>query len=139
MKILHGFTLIEVLVALAIVAVAFAAVHRAVGQSIDSSALLSNKTLALWVAQDRLAHHKITDEWPSTRTHEGTSEMSGREWRWKEKVSTTALKDLRRVEIDVSSEDGRELAHLVGYLRSPESKQPEKPAASGSNGPAGES
>src|SRR5256885_498304 len=51
----RGFTLIEILVALAIIAVALAAGLRALSQSIDSAGALKQRTLALWVAQNRIA------------------------------------------------------------------------------------
>ncbi|NDP43784.1 MAG: type II secretion system minor pseudopilin GspI, partial [Aromatoleum sp.] len=55
----RGFTLIEILVALAILAVALAAGMRAVAQSSDSATLLKQRTLALWVAQNRLAAAQV--------------------------------------------------------------------------------
>ena len=63
----RGFTLVEILVALAILAVALAAGMRAVAQSADGATLLKQRTLALWVAQNRLAAAQLATPWPRAR------------------------------------------------------------------------
>ena len=57
----RAFTLIEVLVALAIVAVALAAGMRALAQSADGATSLKMRTLALWVAENPLARAQLAD------------------------------------------------------------------------------
>lgn len=116
----RGFTLIEVLVALAVLAIALTAVMRTLAQSIDMSASLRDHNVALWVAQNRLAEHQIRKDWPAQDTTEGTTEMAGREWRWREQVSGTPEPALRRIEIEVRAAQGDQaLAHLVGFLARP--------------------
>ncbi len=66
----RGFTLVEVLVALAILAVALAAGMRAVAQSADGATLLKHRTLALWVAQNRLAAAQLAAPWPALGSRE---------------------------------------------------------------------
>ncbi len=61
----RGFTLVEILVALAIIAVALAAGMRALAQSADSATALKARTLALWVAQNRLAAAQVATPWPA--------------------------------------------------------------------------
>jgi general secretion pathway protein I len=118
----RGFTLIEVLVALAVLAIALAAVMRVVAQSGDTAIALRDRTQAMWVAQDRLREHQLQRDWPAADTRSGVSQFAGREWQWREQVIVTPLKELRRVEIDISAGEGREtLAHLVGFLRDPQS------------------
>jgi len=113
----HGFTLLEVLVALAIVAVALIAVVRALGQSIDLGAGLRDRTLALWVAENRLNQHYLLRDWPDTTTTDGTVDTNGRTWRWREIVSTTEVADMRRVDVEIRlQEDGGALARLSGFL-----------------------
>jgi general secretion pathway protein I len=115
-----GFTLIEVMIALAVLAIALAAVMRTVGQSIDLTVDLRDRNIALWVAQNRLLTHQLQRDWPSTDTTEGKAEMGGREWRWREQVSTTPEAKLRRIEIEVQGATGEErLARLVGFLQQP--------------------
>jgi len=118
----RGFTLIEVLVALAVLAIALAAVMRAVAQSADTAIALRDRTQAMWVAQDRLREHLLQRDWPSPDTRSGVSQFAGREWQWREQVLATPLKELRRIEIDITAVEGKEtLARLVGFLRDPQS------------------
>lgn len=115
-----GFTLVEVLIALAVLAVALAAVMRLMGQAIDLSAALRDRTIALWVAQDRLTLHYARGDWPAVDTTEGDSRMGERVWRWQERVSTTQLDEMRRIDIEVRTENGVDvLARLSGFLRRP--------------------
>jgi general secretion pathway protein I len=96
-----GFTLLEVLVALAVLAIALAAVLRSMGQAIDISVGMRERTLALWVAQERATDHQLKRQWPAIDTRDGTQQFGGREWRWRERVSSTTVQDLRRVDIEV--------------------------------------
>ncbi len=113
----------EVLIALAILAIPLAAITRAVGQAIDTTAALRDRSIAMWVAQDRLTMHRIERDWPTLKTTTGTSEMAGRSWRWQEKVISTPVVQLRRVEIEIRDENGPDmLAKLVGFLRNPQAK-----------------
>lgn len=116
-----GFTLLEVLVALAVLAIALSAGMRALMQAADLSLGLRERTLALWVAQDRLALHEVQRDWPALDAFNGVRELGGREWHWREQVLSTPEEQLRRVEIDVrDAPDGAVLAHLVGFLRKPD-------------------
>ena len=113
-----GFTLIEVLVALAVLAIALAAVMRAMGQAIDVTASLRDRNEALWVAQNRYAEHQMRRDWPAADTTDGDTVMGGKKWFWREQVSTTPEPRLRRIEITVrrTSDSKNTLAKLVGYL-----------------------
>lgn len=118
-----GFLLVEILVALVILAIPLAAITRAVSQAIDTTAALRDRNIAMWVAQDRLTMHRIERDWPSLKTTTGTSEMADRSWRWQEKVISTPVAQLRRVEIEIRDENGPDmLAKLVGLLRDPQAK-----------------
>lgn len=118
-----GFLLVEILVALVILAIPLAAITRAVSQAIDTTAALRDRNIAMWVAQDRLTMHRIERDWPSLKTTTGTSEMADRSWRWQEKVISTSVVQLRRVEIEIRDENGPDvLAKLVGFLRDPQAK-----------------
>ena len=118
-----GFLLVEILVALVILAIPLAAITRAVSQAIDTTAALRDRNIAMWVAQDRLTMHRIERDWPSLKTTTGTSEMADRSWRWQEKVISTSIVQLHRVEIEIRDENGPDvLAKLVGFLRDPQAK-----------------
>jgi len=114
----RGFTLIEVLVALAIIAVALAAGMRALAQSADSATALKARTLALMVAQNRLAAAQIATPWPAPGTYKGNATQAGAQFQWREAVTTTPNPAFRKIEISVMEPDRPEyqVAHLVGFL-----------------------
>jgi general secretion pathway protein I len=118
MKQHNGFTLLEVLVALAILAVTLAAATRAANLMTDSASEVKQRTLATWVAQNRLAQHAARADWPETGVNTGTAEQAGMHFNWEERVTGTPNAAFRRMEIRVFA-DGhpdRYLAQLVGYL-----------------------
>jgi general secretion pathway protein I len=113
-----GFTLVEVLVALAVLTIALAAVMRALSQSIDTSASLRDRTVAMWVAQNRLTTHQIEHDFPALDTTEGDAEMAGRAWRWREQVvAAPGEPAMRQIHIEVrAASDPQPLARLIGFL-----------------------
>lgn len=113
-----GFTLIEILVALAVIAVALASGMRAVAQSTDSATLLKQRTLALWVAQNRLAEAQLAPGGPAEGTREGEATQAGSRFRWQENVSRTPNASFRKIELSVTdpATPGYALAQLVGYV-----------------------
>jgi general secretion pathway protein I len=106
-----------VLVALAIVAVALAAGFRSVAQSAESATALKSRTLALWVAQNRLAAAQLESPAPPGE-RAGIETQAGAAFTWRETVSGTPNPAFRKIEIDVgdSARPDYTLARLVGYL-----------------------
>lgn len=112
-----GFTLLEVLIALAILAIAMAAVARASMQMTDSSNELKRRLLANWVADNRLAEHMARSEWPPVGLSNGVEDQAGLSLRWEENVSNSPNIAFRRVEIKVyAGSDKQSLSQIVGYL-----------------------
>ena len=113
-----GFTLVEILVALAIVAVALAAGMRALAQSADGASSLKARTLALWVAQNRLANAQLADAWPPAGANDGDAVEAGMRFVWHETVTATPNAAFRKIEIIVAQPGTPDyaLARLVGYL-----------------------
>jgi general secretion pathway protein I len=116
-----GFTLVEILVALAILAVALAAGMRGVAQSADSATLLKQRTLALWVAQNRLAAAQLAAPWPALGLQDGVADQANTRFAWRETVSGTPNPAFRKIEIVVAdpAEPDYALARLTGYLGQP--------------------
>lgn len=116
-----GFTLIEILVALAIVAVALAAGMRAIAQSTDGASALKQRTLALWVAQNRLASAQLEPAVPALGERLGQALEAGAPFVYRETISGTPNPSFRKIEIVVAdpSVPDYALARLVGYLGQP--------------------
>jgi general secretion pathway protein I len=105
MKAMRGFTLIEVLVALAIVAIGMAAVLEALTSSANTAVFLQDKTFADWVALNRIETLRLSGNFPATGTSSDHLDYAGRSWEWQQKVTTTQIPDVREIEIDVRPAD----------------------------------
>ena len=114
----RGFTLIEVLVALTILAVALAAAVRSAGVAADTTSDLKERLLAGWIAQDRLAEYSVRPLWPDIGTRQGNADQAGIRFVWRETVSGTPNARFRRVEVQVfpARTPDRAVAKLVGYV-----------------------
>jgi general secretion pathway protein I len=113
-----GFTLIEVLIAVTILAIAMGAVISGMARFADNAASLREKTLALWVAHNRLTEIDLEPGWPAIGKSDGEVDMAGIEWRWFVTVSETPDPDVRRVEIRVQARaretDAAALSSFIG-------------------------
>ena len=94
-----GSRSIEILVALAIVAVALAAGMRSVAQSTDVATSLKQRTLALWVAQNRLAAAQLANPWPDLGARTATPNRPTRAFVWRETICGTPNPGFRKIEI----------------------------------------
>jgi general secretion pathway protein I len=114
----RGFTLVEILVALAIAAVALTAGLRALAQAADGAGTLKARTLALWVAQNRLAAAELAGTAPPGGARSGEALQAGVAFVWRERVSATPHPGFRRVDVDVARAEEPEyvLAALTGYV-----------------------
>lgn len=104
----RGFTLVEVMVALAIVAIALPALLMALYQQIDDTAYLRDKTLAYMVAENKLAEIRLVIG--STRNlsagkDSGLASMADRDWYWWVETKTTEMEKFFRVDITVSLDE----------------------------------
>jgi len=119
----RGFTLIEVMVALAVLAVGLTALVQAGAQRADNVGYLRDRTLATWVASDRLAEMRLEGEWPSAGIREGEIEMNQRTWYWEADIQETEEERVRRVDMAVRlREDAEPVARLTGFLGHPEDR-----------------
>ncbi|MDE3011295.1 MAG: type II secretion system minor pseudopilin GspI [Pseudomonadota bacterium] len=108
MKGSRGFTLLEVLVAMAIIAVALGAAVRTLGQAADIGGALADRTLARWVAEDHAAllRAELPRNFPASGQREGRIEQDRRNWHWREIASDPPESPFRRIEIHVRVDDG---------------------------------
>ena len=117
-----GFTLVEVLVAVAVLAIAMAAVISAMARQADNAGYLKQKTLALWVAHNRLTEIQLQEQAPGTGRSDGDMKMGGFEWKWEAVVRATEDPRLRRIDIVVrrpETKDKSSLAQITGFLAVP--------------------
>lgn len=103
-----GFTLIEVLVAMAVVVLSFFALYGVILQMVTATTLMQEKTLASWIAFDRVTELRVTGEFPSAKEDEGTIEMGGTTWVFNREVRATESDDLRQIIVTVAPEDDPE-------------------------------
>jgi general secretion pathway protein I len=107
MKHAKGFTLVEVLVALAIVTLGMAALLAALGSSADSVSYQRDKTLAEWVALNRIEEERLALKRPTKGKSEGETEMAGVKWKWAEEVLETEVKGILRIDVSARPSDAR--------------------------------
>ena len=120
----RGFTLLEMLVALTIIAVVGLAVSSAIGNVVSQTFTLEQRLVAHWVAENHLARVRLarvgnTEALPTGRETERVR-MSGRTWRIEREIRDTTHPWLRRVEIEVfevaDGDDIGPLDTLVGFV-----------------------
>jgi general secretion pathway protein I len=102
---LLGFTLVEVLVALVIVALGMSALLGTMGSAADTAAYLRDKTFAQWIALNHLAEVRLTKNPPSKGTSDGEVEYAGRRWRWSQEVTALDFPGMLRVDVKVQQSD----------------------------------
>jgi len=146
-----GFTLIEVLVALAIVAIGMAALLSALGSSADSASYLRDKTFAEWVALNRIEEVRLASGIPQEGKSDGEVELANRKWKWQQEVLKTEVTGVMRVDVrvkpseiqgdsswfaEVSGIRGNTLSNpsgIIDYYAVP----PKTPGGGGGGGPNG--
>lgn len=122
-----GFTLLEVLVALVIVALGLMAAFGQVNQTLTVASRLRDKTLAHWVAQNEMTRLRLLAQFPAIGSRSDEVEMGRTSWRYTVKVVRTPVEALRRVDISVAFADRPEavVTTLTGFIgRPPPATQP---------------
>lgn len=121
----NGFTLLEVLVALAVFAVAAIALMRVSESQLRLSQTLEEKTFAHWVALNMITEMQGSQDWPNIGEQTGKVSMAGREWKMVVKTQATPVSRVRRIEITVGlapkdfTDDMENLTMLTGFIEQP--------------------
>jgi general secretion pathway protein I len=118
LKSFKGFTLIELMVALAVLAIGMTAVLHSTNQAAFAGVFLKQKTVAHWVASNRAAELSINREWPNPGVSNSKETMADQTWRVETEVRDTQVPELRLVTIRVSLDD-EEITSLVTFLEKP--------------------
>ncbi len=99
-----AFTLIEVLVAMVVLAMSLLAAIKVASEVTTSAIHMQDKTLAQWVAMNKVAEMRLQTTWPSIGRSNGNVEMANRSWHWQMEVKSTEDNDVRRLEVAVLPE-----------------------------------
>lgn len=117
----RGFTLIEVLVALFVFAVAMTVLVQSGTHRAQNLSYLRDRTLASWIAADRITEIRLEPEEMDTGDREGEVEMARRTWFWEAEMSATEDDAVRRIEVAVRlDEDGEPVARMTGFAPVPD-------------------
>jgi general secretion pathway protein I len=118
----RGFTLVEVLVALMIVAMALAALMVAVSGTARTSGYLRDKTLAQWMALNRLSEVRLNLTKFGQNTDTGEINFANRTWHYDTRYYDTTVTTMKRVVVRVYAGDaktkGNPIAESTGFLGS---------------------
>jgi general secretion pathway protein I len=101
----HGFTLLEVLLALAIVTIGMAAVLGALSSSVGTITYLRDKTFAQWVALNHIATLRLSGQLQAKGNKNGDTDFAGRKWHWRQEVTSTELPGVVRIDVRVRPAD----------------------------------
>jgi general secretion pathway protein I len=127
----HGFTLLEVMVALAIVAIALSASIVTAGKAASDVGYLRDKTFAHWVAMNVISEMRASRQFPKTGRHEGSEILGGHEWFYVTNVELTQVPKIRRVDITIrAGEEDRapvldSLSTFYAVESTPQNQSPE--------------
>lgn len=107
----QGFTLVEVMVALTVVSVTLPALLFLLSQQVDGTAYLRDRSVAQWVAADRVAEVRLAvakQRRASTGVIAGESERAGRTWYWRSEIQETPVPGFMRLTVKVTSEEAED-------------------------------
>ncbi len=98
----RGFTLIEVLVAILVVALGIGALLTTLASSADTIGRLRDKSFAQWIALNQIAQLRISGTAPSVGTTTGDLDYANTHWRWQQQVTDQGVAGILRVEVRVA-------------------------------------
>lgn len=125
----QGFTLLEVLIAMVIFGTTVSFLLRNVNDQQRVHTDIGIKTVAHWVALNKMAETRIEGKWPNIGVTRGDMEMRNHKWFWLQTVSKTTEKELRQIEIEVRylESDERPATRFVGFIANKEGSNATRP------------
>lgn len=115
-----GFTLIEVMVALSIVALSLTAVAASMVQMIDAANTMRDRTYASWIAQNKITEIRLAADSPEVSASSGEVDYANTTWEWRAVVSDTGVEDLFRIDVSVTLAGSEDIIRSVtGFVGLP--------------------
>jgi general secretion pathway protein I len=115
-----GFTLIEVMVALVIIAFSLTTVAATMGQMIDTANSMRERTFASWIAQNKITEMRLANIVPEVSATSGELDYANTSWGWRAVVSETGVENLFRVDVSITypgSDD--QIFTVTGFIGEP--------------------
>ncbi len=144
-----GFTLVEVMVALAVVAVALPALLFTLYQQIDGIGYIRDRSLAQMVASNKMTEYRLISRARSSLlvgADSGVATLADRDWYWRVTTEATEVPEFYRVEVLVGLDeelDDRQLSRLTAFMSADLAQDPdpiaEDPVDDGNDGDDGSS
>jgi len=119
---IRGFTLVEIMISLAIFAVVSAALVRNASMTVHQTSLVRDRTLAWWVAENHLNEMRLVprddDTFPSIGSDRLSVRMARRNWELLVEVTQTENINMRRIKISVYKDDDLDtpLVNLSSFM-----------------------
>ena len=115
-----GFTLIEVMVAMAVAVLALVGVLAAVSQMVDAGIAMRERTYASWIGQNKITELRLANVVPEVSESNGEVEYAGIDWAWTATISETGVENLFRVDVDVSfAGSADKIRSVSGFIGEP--------------------
>lgn len=115
-----GFTLIEVMVALVIIAFSLTTVAATMGQMIDTANSMRERTFASWIAQNKITEMRLANIVPEVSATSGELDYANTSWGWRAVVSETGVENLFRVDVSVTYPGSDDQIFVVtGFIGEP--------------------
>ncbi|MBT1446087.1 type II secretion system minor pseudopilin GspI [Shewanella sp. JM162201] len=114
----RGMTLLEVMMALVIFAIAAISLTKSMSEMMANLPILEERTLAQWVADNQMVDARLETGFPELGKKDGETELAGRTWYWRKEVIKTTDDNFRLIRIKISDDDkySRTLAEVNSYV-----------------------
>jgi len=124
---------------MAIISLGLIGVFSSLSQMLGATSLLRDKTLATWIATDRITEMRVNGEYPDTGERKDSVDMAGVEWAYRIKVSAIPDMDMRRLDVSVSfaDEPNNVITTVIGFIAPAQSPGQDQGQSAGPGGSAG--
>ena len=116
----HGFTLLEVLIALMVISISLVAIAGEMINMLNAANTMQERTYASWIAHNKVTEMRLENVVPEVSTSNGELFYANREWAWRAAVSETGVENLFRVDVTISYPGGEPIMRpITGFIGEP--------------------